>query len=315
MKISNFICIVLATLCISCSSLEAPPVLDGAGTAEVSQPIIGGSPAVGLQYEAIVGLHRLSKRYGGSVYVLPFCTGTLISPTVVLTAAHCLDKAEDFAPTEPFAPNDIGVYFGDSPGSLDENGDYDVLNGLRPVKSLSIHSGYDKFTISNDIGLIRLKDVAPAVPVTHLDATRGFLPADVGMTLGLVGFGEDENGDYGVKLKADVPLNAIIDGSRIEHAHSPEGVCFGDSGGPALVIRDSISYVGGVASYVTHPYCANTGVHTRVDAFEIWIDNFMNPTTEPPSTCEGLPLGSQCTDGSECCSGKCKGKSGSKTCK
>jgi len=39
--------------------------------------------------------------------------------------------------------------------------------------------------------------------------------------------------------------------------------------------------------------------------------------SEPPQQCPapGLPAGSSCSSGSECCSGSCKGKPGSKTCK
>jgi hypothetical protein len=35
---------------------------------------------------------------------------------------------------------------------------------------------------------------------------------------------------------------------------------------------------------------------------------------EPPQQCDLLPTGGTCRSGSECCSGKCKGKPGSKTC-
>ncbi len=315
MKFRNILTTAAIFLSLACNS-GPMNVIDGAGPGSVQQPIIGGTPVTGSEYGAVVGLHRLTKRYGGAVYVLPFCTGTLISPTVVLTAGHCLDKAEDFAPTEPMKPNELAVYFGDSPGELDENGNYDVLNGLIDVEELLIHSSYDKFTITNDIGIIRLKSASTETPVPPLDSTNGFVPADVGtLTMKLVGFGEDENGNYGVKLMGDVTLSAILNSSQVEHNHSPKGICFGDSGGPALVTRDSTRFVGGAASYVTYPYCANTGAHTRVDAYEAWINDFVSPSTDPPGTCDGLSLGESCSDDSECCSGKCKGRNGAKTCK
>ena len=116
----------LIALCfiVSCAP-QSLDVLDGFSPTLVSKsyPIIGGVPAGSLpEHDAVVGLHRLTRRRGGSVYIYPFCTGTLITSSVVLTAAHCLDKSEDFAPTEPWKANELAVYFGDAPAELDENG-------------------------------------------------------------------------------------------------------------------------------------------------------------------------------------------------
>ena len=312
----GFLCLFLILILSSCNSDLVP--VEGIGpVGTASYPIINGTPVTASDYDYVVGLHRVTKKYGGGVYVLPFCTGTLITPSVVLTAAHCLDKSEDFAPVEPLKASELNVYFGNSPGSTGEDGSYDVSNGAESVEEVLIHSDYDKFNLTNDIGLIRLRGTAPVLPTAALSEPDGFTPVDVGsLTLTLVGFGEDENGDYGVKLTADVTLSGVSE-TLIEHDHAPEGICFGDSGGPALVSRDSGVYVGGVASYVTYPYCASSGAHTRVDAYSEWINDFVNFTSEPPvDTCEDLlPLGELCFVDAECCSGKCKGPTGRKSCK
>lgn len=172
---------------------------------------------------------------------------------------------------------------------------------------------------SNDIGLVRLKsDVTSVAPVSYLNTADGFSTTDEGaLSLNIVGFGQDEvDGEHGVKLQANVTLNSILSSTQVEHSHLPEGICFGDSGGPAFLTRDGVNYVvGGVASYVTYPYCENTGAHTRVDAFNLFIEDFLAPSPEPP-VCENLlSAGSSCVSDADCCSGKCKGRRDNKTCK
>jgi hypothetical protein len=73
---------VLGTLLPSCSRTTF--VVD-----EKPSPIIAGTMADDATYDAIGVLHS----------ELPglFCTGTLISPTVVLTAKHCLKSAHETA--------------------------------------------------------------------------------------------------------------------------------------------------------------------------------------------------------------------------
>lgn len=65
---------------------------------------------------------------------------------------------------------------------------------------------------------------------------------------------------------------------------STGGVCFGDSGGPALVYRDGTAYVGGITSY-GDSRCRIYGVSTRVDAFESFIGDFLAPAPDPDPVC------------------------------
>ncbi len=77
---------------VSCYDTSGLLVLDGIGDHQVSQhPIINGFPPDSPEHDATVALHQLTKR--GQVYVSPFCSGTLITEDVVLTAAHCLNTA------------------------------------------------------------------------------------------------------------------------------------------------------------------------------------------------------------------------------
>ena len=56
------------------------------------QPIVGGQPIEDDQYSAVGALVVSLPGYNS----LPFCTGTLLAPDVVLTASHCLDEIDEF---------------------------------------------------------------------------------------------------------------------------------------------------------------------------------------------------------------------------
>lgn len=241
-------------------------------------PIVGGVPAEAPLHDAVVALHH---RVGDEVFAQPFCSGTLITPSVVLTAAHCLDAAEDGAPrAEPRAPQSVGVYFGAAPAT-------DPAPTVYGVTDVRLYGTWDSTRLINDIALLRLARPVPteiATPIPPLPPALGFGPADAGEPLDLIGFGTD--GEHaGVKLHAELPLAGL--GCRlpgcptrgwparmISYGGGGTTPCNGDSGGPALVRRDGRAYVGGVTSYGDR-HCARFAVSTRVDAYAPFIAGFV----------------------------------------
>ena len=55
-------------------------------------------------------------------------------------------------------------------------------------------------------------------------------------------------------------------------------------------------------------------LNAAVQAYSAYTNLSITCTIGGGSGCSGLPSGASCTSGSECCSGSCKGKPGSKTC-
>lgn len=208
-----------------------------------------GEEAVGFATEEIVN-GSLDSGHPATVALtaqgFPFCSGTLVTPTVVVTAAHCVDQSSGVPPI-----NQIEIFFG---SSVFEGGTYiEVVDG----------QGHPEFDPSgndpqNDIAVLRLAEPAAVTPVQMAQ-----LPP-LGTSLTLVGFGVTvSNGDdNGLKRVAQASI-ADAQGSIFLMELLPSGTCSGDSGGTALW-ND-----GGVEKLV--------GVHTRSDCETVMLDETVGP--------------------------------------
>ena len=323
-----------AILMSACMEAPEPFLLEGSGELEQSQlPIYNGSPPDAPEHAAVVGLHQLTKR--GSVYVSPFCSGTLVTADIVVTAAHCLDVGTGGKPNfQTMAPSKLAIYVGDDPS-------VDILEHLYLVEETLIHPGYDRVMLLNDIALVRLvTPIAEAVvPVPHLPSEFGLNANDAGAIVDFAGFGQTETGSSGVKLHVELPFSGLgcvlaecPDGgdpaTQVSYAQQTGGPCFGDSGGPMFISRDGLPYVSGITSYGDSE-CLYYGVSTRVDAYETWIEAFIAPPPPPDCSANGVcnsecpsgddpdcepepPLG--CGDGVCASDESCDGRSGTAAC-
>lgn len=281
------------------------------------QPIFNGSPPDAPEHAAVVGLHR---RSGDSVAIAPFCSGTLISPTVVLTAAHCLDVAAAGKPKPTtISPGAVAIYVGNHAA-------VDPAPQVYGVIEARIHPNFNRFSNNNDIGLLRLGvPVNGVAPVPALPAALGLSNADIGDLMNFAGFGLTEEGSSGVKLQVDLPLGGFgcsvpgcltpgDAGTMVSYAQGGVGgPCSGDSGGPMFVHREGVAYVGAVTSY-GDAACTVYGVSARVDAAANLISAFVG-VAPPPNDCgDGI-----CGDGESCdgrngtvACGDCPGRTGGK---
>ena len=291
-------------LAMSCDNSGTLEVLDGAGDlGSMSTPIINGEAPDQPYHGAVVSLHELTKG-GKSVYVLPFCSGTLVSDTVVVTAAHCLDVSKKAWEYKTMGADKLAVYVGDDPQA-------DIISHLYTVSETDIYTSYDPQNLLNDIAVLRLASPVTegyAATVPHLPASLGFSAADIGATINFAGFGDDEFGNHGIKLQVDGTLGGLgctvagcpdagDEATQISYNQYVSGPCFGDSGGPAFIDRNGTTYLGGVTSY-GDSYCEVYGVSTRVDSFQTYIDDFANVTPPPDCSADGTcnPL---CADGED----------------
>lgn len=283
---------------------------DGEHFATESQTIINGDPPDHAIHDAVVGLW-VSRN--GTTYL---CSGTLISPDVVVTAAHCLDEAHGGKTVDPVEASQVSVRAGDNANSLPSF----------TVAEVFLHPDYDRRKLRHDIALLQLNDSVGVAPVAGLPASLGFSPADIGVTMNFAGYGRTETGQRGQKYQIDLPLGGLgcsVSGcpgsddpaTQISYVQPTGGPCSGDSGGPAFIQRGGTWYVGGITSNGDNG-CESWGVSTRVDAYEAWIAGLVDTTVCGDGTCDASESSATCPGdcGVVCGDGVCNGAEACDSC-
>jgi hypothetical protein len=210
---------------------------------ERREPIIGG--VVDAADRAVVAIVQTST---GAI-----CSGTVIAPSVVLTAAHCVYGV---------AAGDLQVFVG-----TDQSAPEETL----AVTSAVAYPTYDGETTGLaggvDLGVLYLAQPASVTPISVRTAVRDTELAAGPLTL--VGYGRNTTTDAtgaGTRRSVAAVVDAVC--SRILLlGDDVSNECFGDSGGAVLLGGALVAVISS-----GKPDCIAPSNQVRLSAHALWLD-------------------------------------------
>lgn len=264
------------------------PVMDGIDSSPVLTPqVVGGSRVEPGRWQDTVGI----VFYGAYVG----CTGTLVGPKVVVTAAHCIRGSE------------VSHVLVGSTNWLSDEGE------MIEVEAAYGNRGYQGW--GSDIAVLKLSKKSSFEP--RMIASDCLIDEHLikGAEVAIVGFGNTnpEGGDgtsrlfEGVTTVRDPGCSrdeiegmwtgcdpSISPGGEVVAGGDGVDACYGDSGGPLYLLTDEGDFLIGVTSrslagVPEDAPCKYGGIWTRPDYFLDWIEE-VSRTDLPRPQCNARPV-------------------------
>jgi hypothetical protein len=266
--------VAVLAACSSASS-DAPAVCPGV----VQQAIVNGTTQetyLGLsaaQMGAIVQVVDSTQPTNGAL-----CSGTLVAPSWVMTAGHCLQIA---------SPAIVVQANPDLPAATLPVVDH-VLHPTLDVVLMRVAGSTDDASHA-DGGISVVAPIAPWAadpPLAQNDVVE------------LAGYGLDESRlTHGLRFATE-SIVGVDDTTITVSGFGANGACEGDSGGPLLArASDGSPVVAGVLT-AGSATCKDEDTYVRIDAVATWLQTVVGSSLPPDLDCGTLPTQGRCLYGS-----------------
>jgi Trypsin len=280
----------------SLSSLPTGVLVERLATRQVPPPLQNISPFMastqggGGPVAAHPGVALLLVRQSGGDKSVPWCTGTLVSPNEIITAAHCVCPPDDGYSDATTCKNGVGPHPASPYLEVDRWSAFFQHAGLRRIVQITVDDAYSfpssGRNIMGDLAILQLDHSIPWITPAPLARTR--TNESFSQALG-VGFGWSAqlaasstlaSKFVAAGMKTQGIMNRIVCGPTVETdtigAHicstfssadvASAGICPGDSGGPLWYAGASEQV--GVASGADYDPCNRSEVAKTITEVE-----------------------------------------------
>ncbi|MGN6216637.1 MAG: S1 family peptidase [Solirubrobacterales bacterium] len=288
--------LVAATLACALAALSLPAAAAAEPAAHAS--IVGGHSASISEFPSLTYIEAIEDKHHGFA-----CTGTVVAPRVVLTAAHCVEDIEKGTMT-PAADYALATGVTD----VSQAGPGNVFH----VAATHVFPGFDPGIIHGDAAILILSSPTSVPPIPLAGPADSALYAG-GASVQLAGWGltnaNAKQPPSALRATTMLVQTPSFCEKKTRAFYSPysttaqvcllaanraSGGCFGDSGGPTIGQRaDGTPVEVGITS-TGGPGCSTKlpNVQTRVDFVSAWVAQWIAATetgAPPPPGVGQLP--------------------------